>query len=294
MANLLPGPTGPTSRRRRLSDEETGRRMLDAALAVVNRAGLTVGLDHISFEDVIRDAAVSRTAAYRRWPYKDLFFSDLLKELARAAAPASTVQPGVFEASLAKAVAAHRDTLTAPQGRHEILVELLRENAMEDFQAVRAAPEWRTYLALHATFMSLPDGDLRDEIRVALAASEQGFIERVAFAWQALSALFGYRIRPGSGGSFTIIAILVSASLRGLVTMALSDPQLATRSVRADPAGAGAGDWSIASMAVASVAFTFLEADPDFEWDEQRLASIPDVIRAVLPGSAASGAATGG
>jgi hypothetical protein len=45
-----------------LSDEETGRRMLDTALATVNRAGLTVGLDHISFEDVIRDAAVSRTA----------------------------------------------------------------------------------------------------------------------------------------------------------------------------------------------------------------------------------------
>jgi AcrR family transcriptional regulator len=271
-----------------LSDEETGRRMLDAALATVNRAGLTVGLDHISFEDVIRDAAVSRTAAYRRWPYKDLFFSDLLKELARAVAPAATVQPGGFEASLAKAVAAHRDTLVLPEGRHVLLVELLRESAMEDFEAVRAAPEWRTYLALHATFMSLPDGELRDEIRAALATSEQDFIERVAFAWQALTALFGYRIRPGSGGSFTTIAILVSASLRGLVTMALSDPRLATRRVRADPAGAGPGDWSLVSMAAASVAFTFLEVDPDFEWDEQRLATVPEVIRAVLPGSAAT------
>jgi AcrR family transcriptional regulator len=268
--------------------------MLDAALAMVNRAGLTVGLDHISFEDVIRDAAVSRTAAYRRWPYKDLFFNDLLTELARAAAPAATVQPGAFEASLAKAVAAHRDTLATPQGRHELLVELLRESAMDDFEAVRAAPEWRTYLALHATFLSLPAGEPRDEIRAALAASERGFIERVAFAWQALTALFGYRIRRGSGGSFTTIAILVSASLRGLVTMALSDPQLADGRVRADPAGAGAGDWSLVSMAAASVAFTFLEADPHFEWDEQRLESIPEVLRAVLPGDAATEAATGG
>ena len=35
---------------------------------------------------VIRDADVSRSSAYRRWPYKDLFFSDLLRELAKAAA----------------------------------------------------------------------------------------------------------------------------------------------------------------------------------------------------------------
>jgi hypothetical protein len=29
--------------------------------------------EHISFEDVIREADVSRSSAYRRWPHKDLF-----------------------------------------------------------------------------------------------------------------------------------------------------------------------------------------------------------------------------
>jgi AcrR family transcriptional regulator len=38
--------------------------MLDAALAMVLRNGLTVGLDHISFEDIIREAGVSRAAVY--------------------------------------------------------------------------------------------------------------------------------------------------------------------------------------------------------------------------------------
>jgi AcrR family transcriptional regulator len=52
---------------------------------MVHRDGLTVSLDHISLEEVIRDADVSRSAVYRRWPYKDLFFSDLVKELARSA-----------------------------------------------------------------------------------------------------------------------------------------------------------------------------------------------------------------
>ena len=61
--------------------------MLQAAVAMVNRTGLTVSLDHISLEEVIRDADVSRSAVYRRWPYKDLFFSDLVKELAKKATP---------------------------------------------------------------------------------------------------------------------------------------------------------------------------------------------------------------
>ena len=70
--------------------------MLRAAVAMVHHAGLTVSLDHISFEHVIRDADVSRSAAYRRWPYKDLFYGDLIEELAKEGAP-----PGIVHAEYA-------------------------------------------------------------------------------------------------------------------------------------------------------------------------------------------------
>src|SRR6478672_2335855 len=87
MPERSPAPTFGR-RNRRLSDQETRDRMLGAAIEMINRTGLTVSLDHIRFEDVIRDADVARSTAYRHWPYKDLFFSDLVKELASRGSPA--------------------------------------------------------------------------------------------------------------------------------------------------------------------------------------------------------------
>jgi AcrR family transcriptional regulator len=258
-----------------MNDEETQRRMLETALAMVHRSGLTVGLDHISFEDVIRDAGVSRTAAYRRWPYKDLFFSDLLRELARGTAPAGAVGERDGLRTIRAVLAARYDGLATPEGRHDLVTELLRVAAIRDFEAVHDSPEWRTYLALHASFLSLPDGDLREEIKVALARSERGFVERIAVAWERMVGLLGYRIRPGSGGSFELIATLGSATMRGLVLMALSDEDLFARRVQANPTGATQpAEWSLTSVAMASIAGTFLEPDPDIVWDEERLAAL--------------------
>ena len=123
VASSSRAPTGLARRGRRLSDHETEQRMLQAAVAMVSRTGLTVSLEHISFEDVIRDAGVSRSAVYRRWPYKDLFFSDLVKELAQKATPTIVSE----ELDLIKRVVAERtDWLETPELRHRLVVELLR------------------------------------------------------------------------------------------------------------------------------------------------------------------------
>src|SRR5450755_1781530 len=132
MSDRPNAPSGLSRRRSRLSDEETEQRMLQAALAMVNQTGLTVSLDHISFEDVIRDARVSRSSAYRRWPYKDLFFSDLLKELAKAATPGLAGDEGTLEL-VKRVVLAHLDWLETPELRGRLVLELMRQAAPLDF-----------------------------------------------------------------------------------------------------------------------------------------------------------------
>jgi AcrR family transcriptional regulator len=249
--------------------------MLRTATALIDASGLTVSLDHISFEEVIQQAGVSRSAAYRRWPYKDLFFSDLLKELARAARPAAVSGFEAAAVSIREIAMAHLDWLETPDGRHDLVLEMIRRAALNDFETMFGSTEWRTYLALHATFLSVADEELRSDLQAALATSERGFISRIADSWEQLAGLLGYRLRPEVQGSFEMIASLASATLRGLVIMALSTPEIASRRIQARPFGAAqTAEWSQVALTAASIAFAFLEPDPTIEWDDGRLAEV--------------------
>lgn len=248
--------------------------MLDVATAMVGDTGLTVSLDHISFEDVIREARVARSAVYRRWPYKDLFFSDLLKELARASTPAIRDDRGGLE--LIRRIALDRlDWLHTPQGRQDLCFEFLRQGSLHDFELIHGSTEWRTYLALHATFLSLADGELRSEVGAALAESEHGFIQEIAGTYSHLTGLLGYRLRPESNATYETLATLASATMRGLVVTALSTPAVVDLRVVSKPFGTSRiVDWSLPALGIAGLASSFLEPDPEIDWTDDRIASV--------------------
>lgn len=275
MSQDIPGPTGVVRRRRRLSDEQTEQRMLQAALAMVNDAGLTVSLDHISFEDVIRDAGVSRSAVYRRWPYKDLFFSDLLKELARGSSPAIAGDNLEASRSIRRIILDHLDWLKEPELRRALVAEVLRQGVLSEFEIFQESAAWRTYFALHATFLSLSDGDLRNDVRSALTTSEQDLTTRMAAAYEWIAGLIGLRLRPELDASFETVVNLANAVIRGLVIMAPSSPDIATQRIRANPFGAPEpAEWSRPALGVAGIVLTFLESDPAVEWDDKRMAQV--------------------
>ena len=146
---------------------------------------------------------------------------------------------------------------------------------MNDFEIMFGSIEWRTYLALHSTFLSVADDDLRQFLQIALAYSDRDFIARIARGWSQLAGILGYRLRAELDASFETVATLASATLRGLVIMALSTPDIATRRLRARPlCDSKAADWSLAGLTAASIADTFLEPDPDIDWTPERLAAV--------------------
>jgi hypothetical protein len=148
-----------------------------------------------------------------------------------------------------------------------------------DFQTLYASAEWRTYIALHATFMSLAEGELRDQVQATLAQSERGFIGRVAATWELLCGLFGYRLRPELGANFETLATLLSANVRGLTVMALSLPDLADNRAPARPFGAASEEeWSLPALGAAAIASAFLEPGPAVTWDEDRVTRLYEAL----------------
>ncbi|BCY09779.1 hypothetical protein L3i22_048670 [Actinoplanes sp. L3-i22] len=268
--------SGLTRRNRRLTDVETRDRMLRAAIEMINRDGLTVSLEHLSFEAIIRAAEVSRSSAYRHWQYKDQFFGDVVKELARTAgAPVVRDEIGLLKEILAE----KKEWLSTPRGRHDLIVELIRRLAHFDLRAVLASPAWRTYHALCATVTGLADGDLRAQVQAALAESEQARITRIAGAWQTLAGAFGYRLRPELNAGFDTLAAVLSVNLHGMIITEIAAPEIAGRETVAGPFGAPADQrWSLSALSLAGVAMMFLEPDPDAEWGDLRLVHLYQAV----------------
>ncbi|MFE7659744.1 hypothetical protein [Streptomyces celluloflavus] len=275
MADVSSMESGLSRRRRRLSDEETEQRMLESAMSMINSSGLTVGLDHISFEDVIRHASVARSAAYRRWPYKDLFFSELLKELARRAGPAISLSNPETTEAVRRVILDHLDWVAQPGLRTALVAEVLRQGALKELQIFSDSPEWRTYLALQATFLSLADSELRTEIQASLRKAEADMTAGLAAAYERTTQLLGCRLRPELQVTFADVARLTTAATRGMVIMAPASPELATHTVHTDPFGAHApADWTQLALALAGIVMTFVEADPAVHFDEERIEAL--------------------
>ncbi len=66
-----PGQAGP------------GQRLVDTAVARIRAEGLTVSLEHLGLEWMIAEAGVSRATAYRHWPTKAAFLSEVLLTVGR-------------------------------------------------------------------------------------------------------------------------------------------------------------------------------------------------------------------
>lgn len=259
--------SGLGRRRPRMSDTETAEAMLTTALAALTRTGLTVSLDHIRLEDVIREAGVARSAVYRRWPHKDQFLGDLLLELAKASAPRSFASSRTATFLIKRTLLAELDRVRDPAHRMQLAVELVRQTAEEDFKHIYESSDWRTYLSLTVTFISLPPGRLREQVAEALAASERRFTVNMAAGYRVISELLGLRLRH-DWVNFETIAQLANGMMRGLVVKALAAPELVDRRSTGRLFDVD-GEWSLPALGLAGILTAYVA--PDGEWDDARV-----------------------
>lgn len=278
-------PLGRSRRAPRLSDTDTERRMLDTATDMVRESGLRVSFDLLRFEDVISAADVSRSAVYRRWPTKNHFYADLMKELAGATHPATAAyDQGTVDLVVAVAQE-HFDWLPTPDGRRRLLVEMCRLGALRNFQTIHESNDWHTYIALHATLLSLPDNDFQEEMRAGLQRSEITFVRHMSEFYEQMSQLLGYRIRPAiPGAGFDTVATLGAAVVEGLA-IAVTARDVDSERFTADPFGTGeVADWSLAALGFTSIVLAMVEPVDNTTWSDERLSALRQTLEMLVHG----------
>lgn len=248
--------------------------MLEAGVEMIASSGLTVSLEHLSFEEVIQQARVSRSAVYRLWPSKDRFFNDLLMRLATSTHPAEAAYDQGTVDLATELVRENAELLRSEEGRFGLTVEICRQGALQNFQAIYESTEWRTYIALNATLTGLTE-PLQEEMAEYLRTSERTFIGRMADFYEQMSALLGFRIKVCIDQTYETLATLGGAGVEGLVIKALSNPEIATRRFKANPfGGPDTGEWSLPAIAFTSVVLSLIEIDPDWTFDPSALTTL--------------------
>jgi AcrR family transcriptional regulator len=241
--------------------------MLETAVELVGESGLTVGLEHLSYEVVIQRADVARSAVYRVWPTKEVFFEDLLLELA---APSTWQGTGAFDQAtldLAVATVVDRvDQLSTVVGRREALLEAARLGAKRNFEALAETPHWRTYVALTATVTSLPNSDVKTKLQAKLQESEGRFLVAMAEFYTSMAHMLGYRLKPAFRDDFALLAAMGAAVIEGLGLRQIIAPEIVSKTFQMRAFGGREDvEWTVPALGFTAIVDAMIEPDPDYD-----------------------------
>ncbi len=260
----MEGRPTPPGGRRRLSDAETERLMLDTAVEEVLTRGLPVGLDRLGFEEIIRRAGVSRTAVYRKWRTRDEFCERLVLELAGHDLMGERAYTGERLPSMAALLGPDAEWRGSAQGRRATFVELCRRGVAVDLHDRMTGAGIGLLVALVALLHSTDR--LRDEILAALTASEEDFQRTTGALFAALGGATGFR--PRHGADWAQVASLGGALVVGAVVKGVGSTILRGGAVTADPFGTGhTAEWTTLSIGYTALVLGLIEPDPHFDPD---------------------------
>jgi AcrR family transcriptional regulator len=257
-------------------------RLVRTAVQQIERQGMTVSLEHISLERVIGESGVSRASAYRHFTKAD-FLTEVLIAVVRSTRLEGETPAQVDD--LLTLIAQRKDAMASEQGRRDLVVEGLRRSAAADFDRIATSPQWRTYLALHATCRGLPEGGLRTRVLEALADTEAQFTAHRASVYARLAALLGYRLVPPltAPEGFLVMADAAGALMTGLVVRAGSLPEIAAPTMHLAAHGSTEpGEWTWPAFHLAGVILAHLESDPHVNWDETQHAATEATLDEML------------
>ena len=255
----------PEPQRERMSADQVEQQMLKTAKAMIARSGgLTVSLEHLKFEDVIYEANVPRSAAYRKWKRKEDFYMQLLIELAGPSdRPAlSSVNARSIE-EVKRIIQENNEMLQSERGRDALYRRIIRVSVDENFRTLWQSSDWRTSVALKATLLSLREGSLRSELERRLREFDTVFLKEMAGFYKDIGDTIGFRLqeplsRAGEDG-YQLLARCGAALMEGFALSLLMRPDQLNATYDFDGV-----EWTLASVAFLALWRGLTEIDKEY------------------------------
>ncbi len=238
------------------------RAMFEAAWRLIEEAGgLTVTLDHLPLDRVIRAAGASRTSVYREWPSREAFYADLLVELAGPAVQGVGAVDDPSATLARKLLPDHLGRLGTPEQRRAAVWAIGREVASTSYRAIAESPQWKIFLVLAVSAIS-SGSEQRERVVEALRASEREWTDRFAEMLEDLCTVLGFRPRPGF--DLHHVAAIGSGVVEGMVLQSLLTPEVLGREIEIDGPD-GVQLWHPAAFSYLAVVDAHLEPVPDYD-----------------------------
>lgn len=212
---------------------------------------------------VITEAGVSRSTGYRAWENKEAFETALLCDLAGP----SWQDTAAFDEETIKlaqnTVAENLPMLATPEGRHRLTREVIRVAARRNYEAVAASPQWRTYVALSATVLTMnEESGRRESIHVALSQAERTFTSKMTIFYERMGTVLGLRVRDADCGYDRITGI-GAAVVEGLGLRQLLTPDIVNTPITIQGPD-GLEEWTLAAWGFYAIICLVTEPDPNY------------------------------
>lgn len=293
LPNMDPKPA-VRRRRSRIPADQVRERMFLAAKEIIRAQGVTISLEEVRLDDVVHQAGVPRSSAYRLWPYKGDFVNDLLMNFA---GPNWMGTAGFDQETLLLAtdvILTHWDRLTTDGGRRAVVLEAIRLAVARNINGLAESIDWEVYIALVATGRGSSNDETRQELVAELERAETSLIERMTAFYSTMSETLGFRLRTPDI-TFRHLAAAGASVVEGLALRKLlveanskngqqsgdgwSLPDLLDTPLPGPSIDGGSADWTLAAWAFHGVFDSVTEPIPDWEPNDQRRAELHEIQR---------------
>lgn len=236
--------------------------LIALAIRRIEDDGLSISSQAVLVNEISAEVGISERQFARIWSSTDAFLVELLCELARRA----RIDRADTETLLTtwQYLSARSSELRTPEGRRQVLVDLVRTVTEYNFNVVTAANKWRTYAALSTTINSWPDEAGRQQLLDAMQASQLAFVDTMESFYRNMLPLVGYRMKPVFKGDMQPFVIAAASVIEGLGIVRATVPALVESRFEL-MRGTEPEDWSLAAISFMGVLDAFFELDPDFE-----------------------------